>query len=113
MNLASNVSDPAILTQLQTYQGEFFVASSAGLIYILFRNENQRREVIEHSWRQSKHRWQLVEQALDGIFISDDFGRYVFGMPSDRIDPIGLTGPILKHGIIFWNKRESNLIPKL
>lgn len=81
--LASIVTDPATLTQIQTYKGEFFVASSAGLIYILLRNEIRRRDVIERSWRQSERKYrQLVEQASDGIFISDETGRYIEVNPS-------------------------------
>ncbi len=81
--LVSFVSEPTILTKLQTYKGEFFVVTSAALIYFLLSKEIRRRDTIERSWRQSEQKYrQLVEQASDGIFISDEAGHYVDVNPS-------------------------------
>jgi PAS domain S-box-containing protein len=81
--LASLISDPVSITRLQTIKGGIFVISSTALIYLLLRREIQSRDLVEQSWRLSERKYrQLVEQASDGIFVTDAHGRYVDVNPS-------------------------------
>lgn len=72
------VSDPHLLSRLQTYKGEIFVAVSAFLLFGYLRTEIRERDRTEKARQQSQARYRmLVEQASDGIFLLDLEGNFL------------------------------------
>lgn len=68
---------------LQTYKGLAFVMASAGLIFFLLQRDLAVRTRVEHSLRSSEERYRaLVEQASDGIFVTDLNGAFLSMNPT-------------------------------
>jgi len=90
--LAATVTDPAALTQVQTYKGSAFVAASALVIFLLLRQEMNQLAAAELRLSQSEERLtNIVETIPDGITILDREGALAFTNPSaERI--LGLAG---------------------
>jgi PAS domain S-box-containing protein len=62
------VSNPEVMTRVQSWKGFFFVAGSGLLIYLLIRkNNNMLSEIIEQNQRTSKKFKSTIEHAPIGI----------------------------------------------
>ncbi len=70
--LEALVSDPHILSELQTYKGWSFVIASALLLYLTVRRELRAREEAEVELKASEEKYRtLIETANDAIFVFD------------------------------------------
>ncbi len=61
------VSDPEILTQLQTFKGWFYVLITGLILYILINRYNKKQESFSKSLVDSQERFQIVAQATHDV----------------------------------------------
>jgi PAS domain S-box-containing protein len=70
--LEALVSDPHILSELQTYKGWSFVIASALFLYLTVQRELRAREEAETELKASEEKYRtLIESANDAIFVFD------------------------------------------
>ncbi|HLE41453.1 MAG TPA: PAS domain S-box protein, partial [Nitrospirota bacterium] len=70
--LEALVSDPHILSELQTYKGWTFVIASALLLSFMVRRELLVRGGVERELKASEEKYRtLIETANDAIFVFD------------------------------------------
>ncbi len=66
----SLISDPDMLTLVQTYKGWAFVLGSAAVLFFALRKEIKSRAAAEEKYKDT------IENAVDGVFQSTIEGRY-------------------------------------
>ncbi len=97
--LMALVSDPELLTRIQTYKGWAFVAGSALLIYLLLRNDPYLRRQAEAALRESEDRYRLLfDTSTDAILRTTPDGSIlganpaacrIFGMREEQLKQAG------------------------
>jgi PAS domain S-box-containing protein len=76
--LLSVASTPAEMARLQSYKGNFYVLVTAIMLYWLIRRGvHSARRSQEAEYKSEQGYRQLMEQAEDGIFVTDAQGNYI------------------------------------
>lgn len=73
--LQSFTDNPQVLTEFQTIKGWFYIIITSLILFFLIGRIKSKLEV-ELIKSESKYRL-LVEQASDGIFVSDEVGNFI------------------------------------
>jgi PAS domain S-box-containing protein len=100
--LESLVTDPAVLTDIQTYKGGVFVLLSSLLIFLLLRRELNLRGITEGRVIESEERYrQLFENSMDAILLTAPDGSIraanpaacqMFNKTEEQIKQVGRDG---------------------
>jgi PAS domain S-box-containing protein len=114
--LAAWVSDPNSLNRWQTVKGLLSVVIASVLLYEWLRHERAAHERVENILRESEERYRtLVDQAADGIFITDSEGNYL-DVNTSGCEMLGYTrAELLRLGIrqIVPSEGQAALIQRI
>ncbi len=105
--LEALITNPALLTRVQTYKGWAFVAASASLIYVIVQRENQRLRSAEGKLGEVEARFQdAVSDAPFPLFIHAEDGQVVM-VNQAWMDLTGYTRQEIPT-ITAWKARASS-----
>jgi len=102
--LATFITDVTLLTTLQTYKGWLYVITSALLIYVLLRREENLRKIAEEKYEESEERYRLLfETSIDAFLLTAPDGSIhaanptatrLFGWTEEEIKKVGRDGVV-------------------
>lgn len=106
------IHDPQILTQVQNFKGWAFVLCTSGLLLILIRREEQRRERAKEAIRRERDFSNAVLDSLPGVFYCYDEKLHFRRWNKNFEEVTGYTSPelITKSPLDFFEGADKELI---
>lgn len=98
----SFVSDPAVLSDIQTIKGWLFVFFTGALLYILIRRYLKEREAFSRDLLESQERLQLVADATNDAVWDWDLATNVLWWNTNYYTRFGFDPKITPHTIESW-----------